>query len=123
MIKKFMLMLVLGVVVVMAGVGLVGCGGGRIPDSGGNFPYDVVSVVLTEEASALSREWVPADFPEFKFSRIEDHGLVGINNLRYLSFYLMEPSRNNVLRAIYQLRKRIEIYSANVDSSMMPGPF
>jgi len=118
-----MLMLVLGVVVVMAGVGLVGCGGGRIPDSGGNFPYDVVSVVLTEEASALSREWVPADFPEFKFSRIEDHGLVGINNLRYLSFYLMEPSRNNVLRAIYQLRKRIEIYSANVDSSMMPGPF
>lgn len=98
--------------VLMVEVMCVGCkkNTDRIPDPGGNFTYDRVQVVLTEEASNLDNEWTPVDFPEFSFSRIENLGKIKSQSI--LIFYLTEPSRNNVLRAIYQLRKRAEIHTA-----------
>ena len=103
--------------VVLVGVVMSGCGelddDMKIPDPGGDFEYTKVMVTLTEKASARDKVWSPSDFPEFAFSEIENVGLIG--NQKYLIFYLAEPSRDNVLRAINKLRKRPEIYSAKVD--------
>jgi hypothetical protein len=85
---------------------------GKVPNPGCEFSYDRVSVVLTEEASILDKVWAPSDFPEFAFSEIYDIGLRGLR--RFLTFYLTEPSRDNVLRAIYKLRARTEVCIANV---------
>ena len=81
----------------------------KIPDPGGVFSYDLVLVNFTEEASLLDKTWGPSDFPEFAFSDIRDHGLLGTQ--RYLTFHLAELSRDNVLRAIYHLEKRVEVHS------------
>ncbi|MDR3012018.1 MAG: hypothetical protein LBU70_02260 [Chitinispirillales bacterium] len=83
-----------------------------MPDPGGEFEYGKVLVLLTDEASALSKAWAPSDFPEFAFSEIEHRGL--IDSKAYLIFHLIEPSRDNVLRAIYKLRARAEVCVAEV---------
>ncbi|MCL2410600.1 MAG: hypothetical protein FWC97_03050 [Treponema sp.] len=81
----------------------------KIPDPGGDFAYDNVMVFFTEEASLLDKTWGPSDFPGFAFSEIRDNGLVGTR--RFLIFFLAEQSRDNVLRAIYYLQKRVEVHS------------
>jgi len=88
-------------------------GNGKIPDPGGEFEYSTIIVSLTVEASLTDKEWAPSHFPEFAFSEIIDIGIIG--SRRVLGFLLLEPSRNNVLRAIYVLRARSEIFSAEPD--------
>ncbi|MCL2410601.1 MAG: hypothetical protein FWC97_03055 [Treponema sp.] len=97
-----------------------GAGHDKIPDPGGDFTYDVVLVTFTEEASLLDKTWGPSDFPEFAFSEIRAEerpdNLELIIQLtggwkRFMVFYLTEPSRDNVLRAIYHLQKRVEVHS------------
>ncbi|MCL2706754.1 MAG: hypothetical protein FWE97_01110 [Dehalococcoidia bacterium] len=85
-----------------------------ISDPGGYFSYDTVMVLLTENASLIEKEWIPADFPEFAFSEIRDIGLIG--DQRFLVFYLAEPSRNNVLRAVYQLNTRVEVAITEINA-------
>jgi len=87
---------------------------GKVLDPGGNFEYDRVLVLLTEEATLLDKVWAPSDFPEFAFSQIYDIGLIGTQ--RFLIFYLTEPSRDNVLKAIYKLGTRTEVYIAEFSS-------
>jgi len=84
----------------------------KIPDPGGEFDYTRVLVYLTDEVSAIDKEWAPADFSGFAFSRIVD--CRGVGGAEHLFFYLTESSRDNVLKAIYYLRSRPEIKSANV---------
>ena len=112
--------------VIVASIALGACGNGdnqpsngKIPDPGGEFSYNRIIVVLTSEASALNRKWAPADFPEFAFSKIDEIGPIGTQ--LFLSFYLAEPSRENVLRAIYQLRMRSEVFAADVDANLPGG--
>jgi len=92
---------------------------GKVPDPGGEFSYDMFFVFLTEEASLLDKVWAPSDFPEFAFLKIEnirlDHPYLA------LTIYLTEPSRDNVLRAIYYLRTIPEVFSANVARLEGPG--
>ena len=85
---------------------------GKILDPGGEFEYEKVLVLLTEEASALDKTWAPSDFPEFAFSEIEYRWT--LDNKKYLIFYLAEPSIYNVLRAIYYLKMQPEIYVAEM---------
>ncbi|MCL2679319.1 MAG: hypothetical protein FWF18_03415 [Dehalococcoidia bacterium] len=91
----------------------------QIPDPGGEFTYDIVIVMLTDEASARDKTWAPSDFPKFAFSQIENKELTG--SKRYLIFHLTEPSRENVLRAIYYLNTRPEIFSAEPNGIGYPG--
>jgi len=101
---------------------MVGCENNdncKVPDPGGEFSYDRVIVVLTEEASILDKVWVPSDFPEFAFSEIYEIGLIGPQ--RFLTFYLTEPSRDNVLRAVYVLRARAEVFAADLSTMDLPG--
>lgn len=119
--KKFKLVALLSFIMIVS-ITMVGCGNkdnGKAPDPGGDFSYDFVTVLLTESASAIDREWTPADFPEFAFSRIDNHGLIG--SQKYMSFYLVEPSRDNVLKAIYQLNKRTEVFIAEVSGFDSPA--
>jgi predicted nuclease with TOPRIM domain len=92
---------------------------GKIQDPGGEFEYERVTVLLTAEASVLDKIWTPSDFPEFAFSEIENSGLIG--NQRFLILYLAEPSRDNVLRAIYYLNKKPEVYIAEISFVETPG--
>ena len=92
--------------------------GGKIPDPGGCFSYDRVIVILTEAATAQNREWTPADFAEFEFSEVDNRFVIG--GRLYLVFYLAEPSRENVLRAVYRLRVRPEVHFVSLDYNM-PG--
>jgi len=94
---------------------MVGCennDNGKVSGPGGNFEYDKVLVLLTDEASALGKLWALSDFPEFAFSEIENKGLIG--SKAYLIFHLTEPSRDSVLEAIYKLRARTEVYVAEL---------
>ena len=109
--KKLRLIILLSFVMATSTM-LVACSNGKTPD-GGAFAYNRVLVFLTEAASAQNREWTPSDFPEFAFSEIVDNGPVGPRT--FLTFYLSEPSRENVLRAIYQLEKRVEIHHVGPD--------
>ena len=114
MMKKVKLVALSLLLVITSGV-MVACkSNGKIPDPGGDFHYDTILVQLTEEASLIDRQWTPADFPEYEFLRIEDKGKL-IGSRTFLVFYLRKPSRNNVLRAIYQLEQREEVYSARVN--------
>lgn len=97
------------------GDNMLGCknnNDGKVPDPGGNFEYERVLVLLTDEASALDKLWAPSDFPEFAFLKIENNGLIG--SKAYLTFHLTEPSRDNALRAVYKLRARTEVYVAEL---------
>ena len=85
---------------------------GKISDPGGEFHYDRILVVLTDEASILDKVWAPTDFPGFAFSIIEDKR--GVGGAEHLFFHLAEPSRDNVLIAIYYLKTRPEVKNANV---------
>jgi hypothetical protein len=85
---------------------------GKVPDPGGNFVYNCVVVLLTEEATLIDKVWAPSDFPEFAFSEIRNGGLIGTQ--RFLVFYLTEPSRDNVLRAVCKLSARTEVYIAEL---------
>jgi len=116
--KKLLFATVL--MLVTASIILTGCrnGNGKIPDPGGSFTYDRVIVMLTVEASALGKTWAPLDFPEFAFSKIEQ---IGISTPKVFAFHLEEHSRNNVLRAIYLLRTRSEVYSAGPNWIVTPG--
>jgi len=81
------------------------------------FKYDEISVVLTKTAASLDKEWTLADFSGFAFSRIEDG--VYINDVYYkysgmFFLHLAEPSRENVLKAIYYLNQRPEILCAEL---------
>ena len=119
--KKLKLFAVLPLVVITLII-FVGCGNkdtGKAPDPGGDFSYDFVTVLLIESASTIDKEWTPADFSEFAFSRIDNHGLIG--SQRYMSLYLVEPSRDNVLKAIYQLNKRTEVFIAEVSGFDTPA--
>jgi hypothetical protein len=93
---------------------------GRVPDPGGEFEYGRVMVVLTEEASISDKIWAPSDFPEFAFSEVENIRLTD-RSVFYLHFHLTEPSRDNVLRAIYILRSRSEVWITNVLRRGGPG--
>jgi len=118
--KKLKIIAVLSLIMVTSIV-MVACkkNDDKIPDPGGEFEYNRVQVILTVEASVLEKVWAPSDFPEFAFSEIDDSGLIG--NQRFLIFHLMEPSRNNVLRAVYYLRTRPEIYLADLSGIIYPG--
>ena len=91
----------------------------KIPDPGGKFSYDKVWVVLTKTPAILEKEWTPADFPGFAFSKIEDGFYFDDVYYKYdggfLIFHLAEPSRENVLRAVYYLNQRSEIMSAELE--------
>ena len=109
--------------VMILSITMVGCGNkdnGKAPDPGGEFSYDRIPVLLTDAATIVDKEWVPADFPGFTFSKIDNGFYVGDEYIKYdggyLIFHLSEPSRDNVLRAIYYLNTRPEIKSATVDS-------
>jgi hypothetical protein len=100
----------------------------KVPDPGGEFSYDWVQVTLTEEASILDKVWMPSDFPEFAFSEIRNIRLTDPHSENiityphmYLLLYLTEPSRDNVLRAIYVLVSRPEVYMATVARLGGPG--
>jgi len=119
--KKLKLIALVALVMV-ASIIMVACNNkdnGKAPDPGGDFSYDFVTVLLTESASTVDKEWTPADFPEFAFSRIDNHGMIG--SQRYMSFYLVKPSRDNVLKAIYQLNKRTEVFIAEVSGFDSPA--
>ena len=49
---------------------------GMMPCPDYDFSDNMVMVLFTEEASAIDRVWIPADFPEFAFSEIKDWGLL-----------------------------------------------
>ena len=124
--KKLKVIAVLSLVM-LTFVVMVACGNnsdGKIPDPGGEFSYDRVSVQLTDEVSAIDKVWSPSDFPGFAFSKIDNGFYVGDNYYKYdggyLLFHLTEPSRDNVLRAIYYLNQRPEIKSAVVDGFGYP---
>ena len=89
----------------------------KIPDPGGEFDYATVLVILSDESASIDKEWVPADFIGFAFSKIDNGFYVGETYTKYdggyLVFHLTEPSRDNVLRAIYYLITRPEIKSAS----------
>jgi len=112
------------VVLVMIGIIFVGCGSprgkrnGMIPDPGGNFEYNRVLVLLTEEATLLDKAWAPSDFPGFAFSEVVNRWVLGGH--RSLIFYLVEPSRKNVLRAIYYLNTKPEVYIAHISGIEYP---
>jgi hypothetical protein len=82
----------------------------QIPDPDGDFMDDTVLVLLTEQASIVGKEWTPADFLEFEFSAVKDQFFIGAR--QYLVLRLAEPGRENVLRAIYQLMGRADVYIA-----------
>jgi hypothetical protein len=108
------------VLVVFVGVVVSGCSeddlcknndNGKIPDPGGEFDYTKVEVYLTDEATVVDKTWTPADFPGFAFSQIIDARVGGSKSL---FFHLTNPSRDNILKAIYYLRSRPEIKSADI---------
>jgi len=113
---KFAKLGVLPLILVVASIMLVACGNGggngngKITDPGGEFEYSVVIVSLTENASLENRVWFTSDFPGFDFDKIQDLGIA--NARRILFFYLSNPSRENVLKAVYYLRSRLEVHSA-----------
>jgi len=113
--------IVLGIIVIVFSLTLLACNNqddnGMIPDPGGKFLYDRVIVMLTHEAFLMGKIWQPSDFTEFEFSDV-----VNIAGSRMLIFHLAKPSRDNVLTAIYRLRKRLEIFSAEVDNFDWPMP-
>ena len=95
---------------------------GIAPDPGGDFDYTLVWVELTEAAAILDKEWTPSDFPGFAFSKIDVAYYVHPRG--YLVFYLAEPGRENVLRAVYYLNQRPEIKRAweeRLDDVPMPN--
>jgi len=101
---------------------------GMIPDPGGKFSYDMVLVTLTVSATDAAKisehVFTPADFPVVRLSevRVLWEGRPGRRTM--LTLILAEPSRDNVLTAIYRLRKSPEIFSANVNgySGLLPFP-
>ena len=100
--------------VVIMGVIMVACknNNDKIPDPCGEFEYTRVIVLLTDEVASIDKVWAPSDFPGFAFSEIFD--CRGVGGAEHLFFYLAEPSRDNILRAIYYLNTRSEIKSADV---------
>ena len=74
------------------------------------FSYDRVLVVLTRVAANLDKEWTLTDFPGFAFSKIEYQGIGEV-----FIFYLAEPNRENVVKAIDYLNQKPEIISAELD--------
>jgi len=125
--KKLKLMALLSLGVLVSGV-MVACKNNddKILDPGGEFAYDTVSVGLSDASASIDKVWAPSDFPGFAFSKI-DNGFYA-NDVYYkfddgyLVFHLTEPSRENVLRAIYYLKQRPEIKSAEVNSFGKPQP-
>jgi len=111
--KKLISITVLMLMVVM---GVMASGCGNRPST--IYSTERVIVIFTEDASLLDKEWATSDFPGFAFSKIHDIGLIG--SQRFLGFYLAEPSRSNMNRAVNYLRSRSEVYWAEPDSSA-PG--
>jgi len=112
LIGLFMLMGVLVMPVLL----LSGCGGngnGKIPDPGGEFSYDNITVLMTEDVSDVNRVWDVSDFTEFPFYKVSNIGLIGTRN--FLALYLVEPSRENVLRAVYVMRQRSDVQYAELN--------
>lgn len=107
--------------VIMSSMMFVACGkennNGKIPDPGGEFDYASILVYLTDEAASIDKEWTPTDFSGFAFSKIDNGFYVYETYIKYdggyLVFHLAEPSRDNVLRAIYYLNTMPEIKKAS----------
>ncbi|MCL2570434.1 MAG: hypothetical protein FWE16_04490 [Firmicutes bacterium] len=100
---------------------LIACGGngnnGKIPDPGGKFCYETIIVSLTVSASALDRTWVPADFlPEVVLGEVSVLMTPAppINRLTLL-LTLGNSGRDNVLKAVYALNQRSDVYRANLN--------
>ena len=107
--KMFMMfMMCMAVMVVAVGGFLVGCGGG-----GPKFSYELVEVVMTVEASQRSEPFTVNDFPELNLAQVRDWSeyFTWIRKGE-LTLTLAEPSRQNVLQAVYLLNSRDDIYSA-----------
>ena len=98
----------------------------KIPEPSGEFDYTRVLVVLTKPAASLEKEWTPADFPGFAFSKIDNGFYVDDVYYKYdggyLVFHLAKPSRKNVLMSIYYLSHRPEIKSVEVNGLVVPMP-
>jgi len=115
LIGLFMLMGVLVMPVLL----LSGCGGngnGKIPDPGGEFSYETVIVQMTVAVSD-GRAFTPADFfPEVVLSEVSVLMTPAPPTNRIMLLLTLEsPGRDNVLRAVYALNNRSDVYSANVN--------
>ena len=80
-----------------------------------------ILVLLTRERSAINpnRIYTPDDFPEVNLSYVRNRTIDGqifrIGDMRFLTLYLAQPGRQNVLDAIELLSVRPDIYSAEVN--------
>ena len=89
-----------------------GNGNGKIPDPGGYFSYETVIVTMTAAASGTGRVFTPADFlPEVELSEVS---VLIITNRTMLLLTLENPGRENVLRAVYALNGRSDVYRASL---------
>ena len=108
-----MFMVCVAVMVVAVGGFLVGCGGG-----GPWFSYDAVEVVMTIEASQRNEPFTVNDFPELNLERIFHRFPHG--EKAAFALVLAEPSRQNVLQAVYLLNLRDDVYSAELSWNFPP---
>ena len=118
MMKKVKLVALSLLLVITSGV-MVACkSNGKIPDPGGEFSYDTVSVQLTvaasDAATSAGHVFTPADFPELALSEVLAPSGTPLGERRSLFLTLENPGRENILRAIYQLRARNDVYSATI---------
>jgi len=99
---------------------LVACsndnGNGKIPDPGGKFCYETVIVQMAVAVSD-GRTFAPADFlPEVVLSEVSVLMTPAPPTNRVMLLLTLEtPSRGNVLRAVYALSGRGDVYRANLN--------
>jgi hypothetical protein len=89
------------------------------------FSFDLILVVLTPEATLAvynkGKVYTPADFPEFKFSGVDNLFTMKPTNpdfCRILFLYLAEPSEKNVLTAVDLIGRRPDVKVAEPDYYM-----
>ena len=105
--------------VILVGVTMIGCGNrnGKISE----FCYETVIVQLTvaasDAATLAGHTFTPADFPEVALSEVRLLGgsaptPPGMS--KFLALTLENPGRDNVLKAVYELNKRGDVYLASL---------
>jgi len=89
------------------------------------FSFDKILVVLTPKATLAAynagKNYTPADFPEFKFSYVDNLFTMKPTNpdfCRILFLYLAEPSEKNVLTAVELIGRRPDVKAAEPDYYM-----
>ena len=90
-----------------------------------NLNYDIylsiIEVILKKEVSTSSYAYQISDFPEVDISYVSNNFFIKENNRRELIFVLKNPTKENVISTISNLKNNEKVYDARLVELQSPG--